>query len=407
MKKLFLILSLAIITTSFSAISQVYSDSVLTNIQRTIQSIKNENENLKSRIEIQSSSLNDISKNQNLTDRTKWEKIKTNLVKSADVYDVLSDDLIDLKSQVLNQDYQGYIKKLSSVEKGPLGFSFEEIILKTAENKAIFSKKEKNERFMAVLKSLKDSPIVGLIPYASQAVNLSTAAVNVAYAAGVQDKKVNFGKIKEFEKELQRYTSFYNALDKANLTNQNSSSQTVTLLEALQLDVLEKFKKDAQKVGYHPRNIRNDETTDDYFNDLMTEYNVDLMKKRIVDIEAKYTGKDGKINLGELLQNELDIRHVNNNLDYLQGLCNRFIGIHDQYFDLESRYFDQVKQAINVAKGNKIIEQVGERSADMVYDDLVKELGTKKKKKDAAIKSSININELKNKIESVDIYKIL
>ncbi|MFY7889741.1 MAG: hypothetical protein ACOVOW_12560 [Spirosomataceae bacterium] len=407
MKKLVLILALSLLTNSFSAISQVYSDSVLLNIQKTIQSIKNENENLKSRIEIQSSSLNDISKNQNLTDRTKWEKIKSNLVKSAEVYDILSDDLIDLKSQVLNQDYQGYIKKLSSVEKGPLGFSFEEVILKTAESKAIFSKKEKNERFMTVLKSLKDSPIVGLIPYASQAVNLSTAAVNVAYAAGVQDKKVNFTKIKEFEKELQRYTGFYNTLDKANLTNQNSSAQTVALLEALQLDVLEKFKKDAQKIGYHPRDIRKEETTDDYFNDLMTEYTADLMKKRIAEVESKYTGKDGRINLGELLQNELDIRHVNNNLDYLQGLCNRFIGINDQYFDLETRYFDQVKQAINVAKGNKIIEAVGEKSADMVYNDLLNELGAKKKKKDAAIKSSININELKNKIESVDIYKIL
>ena len=407
MKKLVLILALSLLTNSFSAISQVYSDSVLLNIQKTIQSIKNENENLKSRIEIQSSSLNDISKNQNLTDRTKWEKIKNNLVKSAEVYDILSDDLIDLKSQVLNQDYQGYIKKLSSVEKGPLGFSFEEVILKTAESKAIFSKKEKNERFMTVLKSLKDSPIVGLIPYASQAVNLSTAAVNVAYAAGVQDKKVNFTKIKEFEKELQRYTGFYNTLDKANLTNQNSSAQTVALLEALQLDVLEKFKKDAQKIGYHPRDIRKEETTDDYFNDLMTEYTADLMKKRIAEIESKYTGKDGRINLGELLQNELDIRHVNNNLDYLQGLCNRFISINDQYFDLETRYFDQVKQAINVAKGNKIIESVGEKSADMVYNDLLNELGAKKKKKDAAIKSSININELKNKIESVDIYKIL
>lgn len=407
MKKLFLIIAIFFLTNSLSAISQVYSDSVLLNIQKTIQSIKNENENLKSRIEIQSSSLNDISKNQNLTDRTKWEKIKNNLVKSSEVYDILSDDLIDLKSQVLNQDYQGYIKKLSSVEKGPLGFSFEEVILKTAESKAIFSKKEKNERFMAVLKSLKDSPIVGLIPYASQAVNLSTAAVNVAYAAGVQDKKVNFDKIKEFEKELQRYTGFYNTLDKANLTNQNSSAQTVALLEALQLDVLEKFKKDAQKIGYHPRDIRKEETTDDYFNDLMTEYTADLMKKRITEIEGKYTGKDGKINLGELLQNELDIRHVNNNLDYLQGLCNRFISINDQYFDLETRYFDQVKQAINVAKGNKIIEAVGEKSADMVYNDLLNELGAKKKKKDAAIKSSININELKNKIESVDIYKIL
>jgi len=391
----FLFLILFGLTTTINA--QIYSDSLIVNIQNNLVKLQNENENLKGRIELQSVSLNDISKNQSLTDRTKWEKIRTNLVKSAEVYKILSDDIIDLKSQVINQDYQGYIKKLSSVEKGPLGFSFEEVILKTAQNKAIFDKKEKNERFVSVLKSLKDSPIVGLIPYASQAVNLSTAAVNVAYAAGVQDKKVNFDKIKEFEKELQRYTGFYNALDKANLTNATSSSQTVTLLETLQLDVLEKFKKDGQ----------GDETIDDYFNYVMGEFTPELMRKKTTEIEKKYVGKDGKVNLGELLQSELDVRHVNNNLDYLQSLCNRFVGIHDNYFDLETRYFDQVKQAINVAKGNNIIEAVGEKNAQMVYDDLIKDLTSKKKKKDAAIKSSINIKELKDKIDSVDIYKIL
>lgn len=401
----FLFLILFGLTTTINA--QIYSDSLIVNIQNNLVKLQNENENLKGRIELQSVSLNDISKNQSLTDRTKWEKIRTNLVKSAEVYKILSDDIIDLKSQVINQDYQGYIKKLSSVEKGPLGFSFEEVILKTAQNKAIFDKKEKNERFVSVLKSLKDSPIVGLIPYASQAVNLSTAAVNVAYAAGVQDKKVNFDKIKEFEKELQRYTGFYNALDKANLTNATSSSQTVTLLETLQLDVLEKFKKDGQKIGFNPREIRGDETIDDYFNYVMGEFTPELMRKKITEIEKKYTGKDGKVNLGELLQSELDVRHVNNNLDYLQSLCNRFVGIHDNYFDLETRYFDQVKQAINVAKGNNIIEAVGEKNAQMVYDDLIKDLTSKKKKKDAAIKSSINIKELKDKIDSVDIYKIL
>ena len=401
----FLFLILFGLTTTINA--QIYSDSLIVNIQNNLVKLQNENENLKERIELQSVSLNDISKNQSLTDRTKWEKIRTNLVKSAEVYKILSDDIIDLKSQVINQDYQGYIKKLSSVEKGPLGFSFEEVILKTAQNKAIFDKKEKNERFVTVLKSLKDSPIVGLIPYASQAVNLSTAAVNVAYAAGVQDKKVNFDKIKEFEKELQRYTGFYNALDKANLTNATSSSQTVTLLETLQLDVLEKFKKDGQKIGFNPREIRGDETIDDYFNYVMGEFTPELMRKKTTEIEKKYVGKDGKVNLGELLQSELDVRHVNNNLDYLQSLCNRFVGIHDNYFDLETRYFDQVKQAINVAKGNNIIEAVGEKNAQMVYDDLIKDLTSKKKKKDAAIKSSINIKELKDKIDSVDIYKIL
>ena len=403
MKKLIIILSFS----SFSAFSQVYSDSLIINIQGSLGKLHSENENLKSRLEIQGRSLTDISKNQSLTDRTKWEKIKTNLVKSAEVYKILSDDIIDLKSQVLNQDYQGYIKKLSSVEKGPLGFSFEDVILKTAQSKAIFSKKEKNERFMSVLKSLKDSPIVGLIPYASQAVNLSTAAVNVAYASGMQDKKVNFDKIKEFEKELQRYTGFYNMLDKANLTNSNSSGQTVTMLEALQLDVLEKFKKDAQKVGYNPREMRIDEPLDDYFNYMVSEFSTDYMKKRIADIESKYTQKDGRTNLGEMLQMELDIRHVNNNLDYVQSLCNRFIAVHDQYFDFENRYFEQVKQAINVAKANNIIEGVGEKLSQMVYEDLMKDLGAKKKKKDSAIKSSINIKELKDKIDSVDIYKIL
>ena len=406
MKKLLIILPFYI-TFSFSAFSQVYSDSLIINIQGSLGKLHSENENLKSRLEIQGRSLTDISKNQSLTDKTKWDKIKTNLVKSAEVYKILSDDIIDLKSQVLNQDYQGYIKKLSSVEKGPLGFSFEDVILKTAQNKAIFNKKEKNERFMSVLKSLKDSPIVGLIPYASQAVNLSTAAVNVAYASGMQDKKVNFDKIKEFEKELQRYTGFYNMLDKANLTNSNSSGQTVTMLEALQLDVLEKFKKDAQKVGYNPREIRIEEPLDDYFNYMVSEFSTDFMKKRIAEIESKYTQKDGRTNLGEMLQMELDVRHVNNNLDYVQSLCNRFITVHDQYFDFENRYFEQVKQAINMAKANNIIEGVGEKPAQMVYEDVMKDLGAKKKKKDSAIKSSINIKELKDKIDSVDIYKIL
>ena len=140
----FLFLILFGLTTTINA--QIYSDSLIVNIQNNLVKLQNENENLKGRIELQSVSLNDISKNQSLTDRTKWEKIRTNLVKSAEVYKILSDDIIDLKSQVINQDYQGYIKKLSSVEKGPLGFSFEEVILKTAQNKAIFDKKEKSRQ---------------------------------------------------------------------------------------------------------------------------------------------------------------------------------------------------------------------------------------------------------------------
>jgi hypothetical protein len=388
--------------------AQVFSDTLLINMRSTLNEVRNENENLKSRLETQGRVLNDISKTQTLTDKTKWEKIRFNVVRGVETYKILSDDIIDLKSQVINQDYQGFIKRLSSVKDGPLGFSFDQVILKIAESKAIFDSRPKNERFMNTLKALSGSPLVGLIPFASQAVTLSSSALNVAYAAGMQDKKVRFEKIKEFERELNRYVAYYTSLDRANVVNATSSTQTVAQLETLQLDLLDKVKKDAFKLGYVPRAQRPDETLDDYFNYMTAEFSGDYMRKHIAEIEGKYQDqKTGKVNLGELLQSELNIRTVNNNLDYAQDLVGRFISIHDAYFDMENKYYEQLKSAVNVAKSNGIIEAVGEKPANMVYEDLMRELSQKKSKKDQAIKSSINIRELKEKMDGVDIYKIL
>ena len=91
MKKL-IVIPLFCLISPFTGLSQVYSDSLIINIQGSLGKLHSENENLKSRLEIQGRSLTDISKNQSLTDRTKWEKIKTNLVKSVEVYKILSEN---------------------------------------------------------------------------------------------------------------------------------------------------------------------------------------------------------------------------------------------------------------------------------------------------------------------------
>jgi hypothetical protein len=385
--------------------SQVFSDSLLLDINQNINELKNQNEILRNRLEMQGRSIGDISKTQSLSDQAKWDLIKTNLIKATEIYKILSDDIIDLKSQVINQDFQGYIKELSSVEKNPLGFSFDQIILKIAESKAIFKKKKKNEKFTNTLKALSGSPILGLIPYASQAVSLSTAAINVAYSAGLQDKKVPLEKVQEFEKDLKRYLGYYTSLDKANLLNQSSSLQTVNYLETLQLDLLEKIKKDMQKLGNNTREQKQDELIDDYFNYLTKEFNAESARLGLQKTELKY--KKDKVDLSQLLINEQDLRNINNNLDYLQNLSNRFINIYDQYFDVENKYYEQLRNAINIAKANNIIEPLGDKSADTVYQELMKKLADKKKKKDAAIKSSIDIKDLKEKIDLVNVYKIL
>lgn len=386
--------------------SQVFSDSLLIDINQTINILKSENENLKQRVELQGQSIGNISKNQVLSDQAKWDLIKANLLKSSEIYKGLSDNIIDLKSQVINQDFQGYIKELSSVEKNPLGFSFDQVILKIAESKAIFKKKKKNEKFVNTLKALSTSPILGLIPYASQAVSLSSSAINVAYSAGFQDKKVPLEKVQDFERDLKRYLGYYASLDKANMLNQNSSSQTIGSLENLQIELLDKIKKDMQKAGINPREQKGDELMDDYYNYLTKEFNTEFTKNNLALTELKYK-KNNKVDLAELLNNEQDLRNINNNLDYLQNLANKYINIYEQYFDVENRYYDQLRGSINIAKANNIIEANGDKSADQVYQDLMKKLGDKKKKKDAAIKSSINIKELKDKLDAVAVYKIL
>jgi hypothetical protein len=394
------------VVVALPAKSQVFSDSLLFDINQNIINLRNENENLKSRLELQGKSIGDISKSQILSDQAKWELIKSNLVKGSEIYKYLSDDIIDLKSQVINQDFQGYIKELSSVEKNPLGFSFDQVILKIAESKAIFKKKKKNEKFTNTLKALSGSPIVSLIPYASQAVSLSSAAINVAYSAGFQDKKVPLEKVQEFEKDLKRYLSYYASLDKANMLNQNSSVQTISQLEVLQLDLLEKIKKDIQKLGLSPRDQQSDELIDDYFNFLTKGFNPETTKNNLAKTEAKYR-KDAKLNVNDLLNNEQDLRNINNNLDYLQNLSTKYISIYDQYFDVENKYYDALRSSINIAKANSIIEPVGDKTSDQVYQDLMKKLADKKKRKDSAIKSSINVKELKEKLDTIDIYKIL
>eukprot|EP01136_Pigoraptor_vietnamica_P021851 Opistho-1_new@72411 len=104
MKKTILLTAIGYLFCTYAGFSQVFSDSVFINIQGSLGKLQSENENLKSRLEMQSRSLTDISKNQSISDKTKWEKIRTNLVKSAEVYKILSEDIIDLKSQVINQD---------------------------------------------------------------------------------------------------------------------------------------------------------------------------------------------------------------------------------------------------------------------------------------------------------------
>ncbi|MDO9594168.1 MAG: hypothetical protein Q7J19_04150 [Lutibacter sp.] len=374
------------------------SDSIVKVLIKDLQNLKTDNENLQKRIESQDIVLSDLTKIQRLSDHTKWEIIKSNIKTGRKSYDFLSKKITALKSELISQDYQNYIKSLGSVKNSPLGFSFDEVILKTAQDNVIFKQKNFVDRFEKTVKSISNSLLAGLIPYASEAITISNSVLNIAYSAGFQNVKVDLDKIKSFEKELNRYISYYIELDKANVLNNSFNYQTVVLLESIQHDLLTEIKKSGIKLNFTPREMKSNETIDNYLIAILNDFSDEYVDNYLKEVKSKHK------NDVDVLQLESNVKNVNNNLDNLIQLSNRFKNIYDSYFELSSNYYTQLRNTLELANKNKIIEPIKEKNEVQVYDELMSSLTVKRQKSESTLKSNVNIDELlksNNKIELI------
>lgn len=391
---------------------QVATDSTkLANLKKEIESLKMNNETLLNSLEITGKTLNELVRDKKVSDETKWNTIKRNINGSAQLYKVLSDDIINLKSRLADEEYQGYIKSLSSIQEGPLGFSFQEVIIESATSIGIFSKQSKLDRFIDIAKNVMNSPLIASIPFVSNAVTASNSILDIAYGSSMNDKKADLDKLKKFESQLNKYLAYYTTLDKANILNQSSNGDRRVLLENLQLDLLNKLKKDAPRLNLTVPNRKESETMDAYFNRILTTFNYDFSSKHLENLENKYKNDRGEINYSELLQKEFDAKYYNNNIDQLVELSKKYTLYYENFFEVADNYQHRIIEAVDVAKSNGIIEGKKEKGKDLtpaqVYDEIIKNLNEKKTERDNGIRNSINIPELKQKLEMLEEFKLI
>ncbi len=149
-------LIIVVIILLFSQLSfSQYIDSTTFNakfseFEKKYNDLLNENISLRQDLDVQKQIVYDVANYNTFTHETVWNTIKGNLINSSIVYKLLSEKIINLKAQIKIQNYQNYIKTLGSVENNPLGFSFKEIILETAQDLVLFNKKHKAENFIKI-----------------------------------------------------------------------------------------------------------------------------------------------------------------------------------------------------------------------------------------------------------------
>lgn len=393
------------------SLSQTESDSLkILRLDKEIQILKSANENLSGSLEITNMALSDLIKDKNISDETRWLTLKYGIIHSTQIYKKLSDDIINLKSRMTDQDYQGFINSLGSLEGGPLGFSFEEVIMESVKRIGIFENKSRVERFMEITNSIIASPIVAGVPFMSQAVLASNSLMNVAYSSLMTEKKPDFVKLNRFETELNKYLTYFSALDKANALNQSSNNDRILLLENLQLELLSKLKKESPKLGHQIPERKEIETIDAYFNRVLNGFSPDYVQGYLNRIENKYKNNRGIINYASLLQQETDLRYYSNHMNSLMDQSKRFIMYYDNFFEIADSYQIRILEAIDLANANGIIKSRKvngtEESPKQVYERINKNLRDKKSARDNGIKDSINISDLKQKIEKIEEFKM-
>ncbi len=401
-----------LIITPFVLFGQAQHDSIrIETLSKAIDDLKATNETLLNSLEITSKTLNELVRDKKVSDETKWNTIKRNINGSTQLYKALSDDIINLKSRLTDQDYQGYIKSLSSIQKGPLGFSFQNVIIESATETGLFKKKAKLERFIKITKSIINSPILSNIPFVSNAVSASNAILDIIYSASMGNKKTDLEKLHLFESELNKYLSYYTTLDKANILNQTSNGDRRVLLEHLQIDLLNKLKTDTQRLKFPINDRKRNETIDAYFNRVLSAFNTEFSHNHLTDLEAKYRNSNGDINYSQLLQKELDIKYYNNTINLLVDIAKKYILYYENFFEVADNYQHRIIEAVNLAKGNNIIKAKKDNSRELtptqVYDEIINSLKTKKTERDNGIIHSINIPELKQKMAIVKTFKLI
>lgn len=395
-----------------TAIAQTESDSSkIIKLEREIEILKNYNENMTGSLELTNMALSDLVRDKIVSDETRWLSLKSSIIHSTLIYKKLSDDIINLKSRMTDQDYQGFINSLGSIEGGPLGFSFEEVIMESATKIGLFDNKTKMDRFLEVANNVLASPIASGIPFVSQAVFASNSLLNVAYSSLMVEKKPDFNKLNRFETELNKYLTYFSALDRANIANQSSNNDRIVLLENLQLEILSKLKKETPKLGYQVRERQTNETIDAYFNIILTDFSKDYVENYLKRTENRYRNTRGEVNYARLIQNETELRYYNNHIGGVIDLSKRYIMYYDNFFEIADNYQFKVLEALELANSNGIIKgkKVNgvEEAPSQVYDRINRNLRDKKSARDNGIKDSINIADLKQKIEKFEEFKVI
>lgn len=340
-----------------------------------------------------------VSRRVELTDEARYKMVRTNLIHSAEFFEVLNDRLNTLYAINQVESYRTMLNSLNNPADETLGFSYNDKVLQLMQKKLINKKDKDGSKILNIAKMLLQDPVVSNIASATPVINIATSVIGFVSGIAAQRKDVSENDVQDFKNELEKYTAYYAKLNLVNARFANNIDNYQVQTTNLHDKVTEYVNLQAKglKFDVQLKEPEGNATNGEYLLTVFRTYNKTSVTAYFDKMENEFA-KNGKVDYSRLMTKYPHIMEANKKIEDVIYLYKEFDYLYGQYISMID---ENSRNTIVILQGAVDQNLSSEPAKVKTQIDILK---NKKGEAVAGIRRAVNLPRLKDIVNMLDSY---
>lgn len=340
-----------------------------------------------------------VSRRVELTDEARYKMVRTNLIHSAEFFEVLNDRLNTLYAINQVESYRTMLNSLNNPADETLGFSYNDKVLQLLQKKLVDKKSKEGSKILNIAKMLLQDPVISNIASATPVINIATSVMGFVSGIAAQKKDIGEKDLQDFKDELEKYTSYYAKLNLVNARFANNIDnyqvQTTNLHDKLTEYV--NLQAKGLKFEVQLKEPEGNATNGEYLLGVFRTYNKTSVTSYFDKLENEFA-KNGKVDYSKLMTKYPHIMESNKKIEDVIYLYKEFDYLYGQYISM----IDENSRNTIVILQGAVEQKLSSEPAKV--EKQVEILKNKKGEAVTGIRRAVNLPRLKDIVNMLDSY---
>ncbi|WP_375561657.1 hypothetical protein ACE193_03650 [Bernardetia sp. OM2101] len=340
-----------------------------------------------------------VSRRVELTDEARYKMVKTNLIHSAEFFEVLNDRLNTLYAINQVESYRTMLNSLNNPADETLGFSYNDKVMQLMEKKLVSKKDKGGSKILNIANMLLQDPVVSNIASATPVINIATSVLGFVSGIAAQRKDIDEKDVQEFKNELEKYTAYYAKLNLVNARFANNIDnyqvQTTNLHDKLTEYV--NLQAKGLKFDVKLKEPEGNATNGEYLLTVFRTYNKSSVTAYFDKLENEFA-KGGKVDYSKLMAKYPHIMEANKKIEDVIYLYKEFDYLYGQYISM----IDENSRNTIVILQGAVAQNLSSEPAKV--NTQIEILKNKKGEAVTGIRRAVNLPRLKDIVNTLDSY---